>query len=134
MEAYWTINSLKVYRDTTDDNSPAVAVVVEKDNVPAEESSVAAMKAAAPVVRSVPMDTAMVHRGRVSADGGNGNMANITEVDDGKPLHWGTLAVGADADTDADAKGVPLPEGPRGKKISRHSHRHRHVHHPQHRS
>ncbi|KAI4235990.1 MAG: hypothetical protein LQ349_002824 [Xanthoria aureola] len=134
VEAYWTISSLKVYRDTPDDNSPAVAVVVEKDNVPAEESSVAAMKAAAPVVRSVPMDRAMVHRERVSADGGNGNMANITEVDDGKPLHWGTLAVGADTDTDADAKGVPLPEGPRGKKISRHSHRHRHVHHPQHRS
>ncbi|CAL8574500.1 hypothetical protein XPA_000458 [Xanthoria parietina] len=114
VEAYWTINSLKVYQDTTSDNSPAAAaavIVVERDNVP--------MEAPAPVVRSVTMDTEMVHQERVSADG---NTANIMEVEDDNSLRPNTLAVGADADADVDAQGVSLTEGPRGKKTSRHSH------------
>ncbi|KAI4112052.1 MAG: hypothetical protein LQ339_000059 [Xanthoria mediterranea] len=128
VDAYWTINSLKVYQDTTGDNSPAAAavVVVEKDNVLAEESPSASTKTAAPVVRSVPVDTKMVHQEQASADG---NMANITEVEDDNPLRRDTHVGGAET----DAKGVSLPEGLRGKKISRHLHLHLHRH-LQHRS
>ena len=130
MEAYWTINSLKVYQDTTAGvNTPAAAaavVVVERDNLPTE--------APAQVVRSVSMDTKMVYKERVSADAGNGNTENTTEVEDDNPFRRDTH-IGA-GDADSDAMGLSHPEGPRGKKISRHSHRHRHrhVHRPQHRS
>ncbi|KAI4227820.1 MAG: hypothetical protein L6R36_002114 [Xanthoria steineri] len=126
VDAYWTINSLKVYQDTTGDISPAAAaavILVEKDNVPAEESPSESTKTAAPVVRSVPVDTAVVHQGRASADG---NMVNIAEVEDDDPLRRDTHVGGA---ADTDAKGVAQPEGVQGKKISRHLHLHRHLQH-----
>ncbi|KAI4141440.1 MAG: hypothetical protein L6R39_005328 [Caloplaca ligustica] len=142
-EAYWTVNSLKVYKSSYDGyNGPAVKVVnAEAFAIPASVEVVKATTTDAPaaqVTTSPPAVQGLVQAGTPIAQpqhthahgeayesSGTGT-ANVTiairEVDESKPGIQDTLVVEAVASSPEKAESA--------RKVSRHLHRHaHHLHH-----